>query len=49
MLPDLTVLGKILVFHGSGFLSSAHGEREAELTVSAFEAALPRLQAEGLA
>lgn len=37
------------LFHGSGFLSSAHGERELELTVRAFAAALGQLQAEGLA
>jgi glutamate-1-semialdehyde 2,1-aminomutase len=37
------------LFHGSGFLSSAHGEREVELTVRAFAAALEQLQAEGLA
>ena len=36
------------LFHGSGFLSTAHGEREAELTISAFGAALKQLQAEGL-
>jgi glutamate-1-semialdehyde 2,1-aminomutase len=37
------------LFHGSGFLSSAHGEREVELTVRAFATALELLQAEGLA
>ena len=37
------------LFHGSGFLSAAHGEREAELTVRAFAATLRRMQAEGLA
>jgi glutamate-1-semialdehyde 2,1-aminomutase len=36
------------LFHGSGFLSSAHGEREIELTVRAFATALEQLQAEGL-
>ncbi len=36
------------LFHGSGFLSIAHGEREADLTISAFTAALTQLQAEGL-
>ena len=36
------------LFHGSGFLSSAHGEREAELTAGAFAATLKQLQAEGL-
>ncbi len=37
------------LFHGSGFLSSAHGDREAELTVRAFAKTLRRLQAAGLA
>jgi glutamate-1-semialdehyde 2,1-aminomutase len=36
------------LFHGSGFLSTAHGEREAELTISALGAALSQMQAEGL-
>jgi glutamate-1-semialdehyde 2,1-aminomutase len=37
------------LFHGSGFLSSAHGDREVELTVRAFGKTLGRLQAAGLA
>jgi len=37
------------LFHGSGFLSSAHGDREVELTIRAFAFALEQLQAEGLA
>jgi len=37
------------LFHGSGFLSAAHGEREAELTARAFTRTLGRLQAAGLA
>jgi glutamate-1-semialdehyde 2,1-aminomutase len=37
------------LFHGSGFLSVAHGEREVELTVRAFSTTLGRLQAAGLA
>lgn len=37
------------LFHGSGFISSAHSEREVELTVRAFATALEHLQAEGLA
>ena len=37
------------LFHGSGFLSAAHGEREVELTISAFSRTLRRLQAAGLA
>jgi len=37
------------LFHGSGFLSAAHGDREVELTVQAFAKALGRLQKAGLA
>jgi glutamate-1-semialdehyde aminotransferase len=37
------------LFHGSGFLSAAHGEREVELTAGAFAATLRQLQLEGLA
>jgi len=37
------------LFHGSGFLSAAHGEREVELTVRALAISLGRLQAAGLA
>ncbi|MGN6796391.1 MAG: aspartate aminotransferase family protein [Streptosporangiaceae bacterium] len=37
------------LFHGSGFLSTTHGEREVELTVRAFDKTLGRLQAAGLA
>lgn len=36
------------LFHGSGFLSSAHGDREVELTVRAFGNTLGRLQTAGL-
>ena len=36
------------LFHGSGFLSAAHGEREVELTVRAFTVALSHLQSDGL-
>ena len=36
------------LFHGSGFLSAAHGEREVDQTVSAFAATLKELQREGL-
>jgi glutamate-1-semialdehyde aminotransferase len=36
------------LFHGSGFLSAAHGEREAEQTVRALATTLRRLQAAGL-
>ena len=36
------------VFHGAGFLSAAHGEREVEQTASAFAATLEELQLEGL-
>jgi glutamate-1-semialdehyde 2,1-aminomutase len=37
------------LFHGSGFLSAAHGEREVEQTVRALATTLRRLQAAGLA
>ena len=37
------------LFHGSGFLSAAHGEREVGLTVRALATTLRRLQAAGLA
>ena len=36
------------LFHGSGFLSAAHGEREVDQTASAFTATLQELQHEGL-
>jgi glutamate-1-semialdehyde 2,1-aminomutase len=36
------------LFHGAGFLSAAHGEREVEQTASAFAATLEELQLEGL-
>lgn len=36
------------LFHGSGFLSGAHGERDAELTIRAFATALEQLRSEGL-
>jgi glutamate-1-semialdehyde 2,1-aminomutase len=36
------------LFHGAGFLSAAHGEREVEQTASTFAAALGELQLEGL-
>ena len=36
------------LFHGSGFLSAAHGEREVEQTAGAFAATLKELQREGL-
>jgi len=37
------------LFHGSGFLSTAHTERDAEQTVAALAVTLRQLQAEGLA
>ncbi len=37
------------LFHGSGFLSTAHSERDAEQTVAALAVTLRQLQAEGLA
>jgi glutamate-1-semialdehyde aminotransferase len=36
------------LFHGSGFLSAAHGDREVEQTANAFVATLGQLQAEWL-
>lgn len=36
------------LFHGSGFLSTAHSERDVEQTAAALAATLPQLQAEGL-
>jgi glutamate-1-semialdehyde 2,1-aminomutase len=36
------------LFHGSGFLSAAHGQDDVERTAGALAATLPRLQAEGL-
>jgi glutamate-1-semialdehyde 2,1-aminomutase len=36
------------LFHGSGFLSAAHGDREVEQTLGAFVSTLGQLQAEGL-
>lgn len=36
------------LFHGSGFLSIAHGQADLERTVDALAATLPQLQAEGL-
>ena len=36
------------LFHGSGFLSTAHGEGDLERTAAALAATLPQLQAEGL-
>jgi glutamate-1-semialdehyde 2,1-aminomutase len=42
------LLHGVQLFHGSGFLSTAHGDAELDRTVAAFDAVLPRLQAEGL-
>ena len=36
------------LFHGSGFLSTEHDDRDLEHTVRAFASVLPKLQAEGL-
>ena len=36
------------LFHGSGFLSTAHSERDAEQTAAALAVTLRQLQAEGL-
>lgn len=42
------LLEGVHLFHGSGFLSTAHCDRDVERTVSALAATLPRLAAEGL-
>jgi len=42
------LLGGVHLFHGSGFLSTRHSERDLERTVAAFAATVPVLQAEGL-
>jgi glutamate-1-semialdehyde 2,1-aminomutase len=42
------LLGGVQLFHGSGFVSTAHCERDLEQTVEAFAATVPVLQAEGL-
>ncbi len=49
MLACSMLIEGVHLFHGSGFLSSAHGDREMELTVRAFSKTLGRLQAAGLA
>jgi hypothetical protein len=36
------------LFHGSGFLSTAHSQADLERTADALAATLPLLQAEGL-
>jgi glutamate-1-semialdehyde 2,1-aminomutase len=36
------------LFHGGGFLSATHTDREVDLTATAFAAALKQLQSEGL-
>jgi glutamate-1-semialdehyde 2,1-aminomutase len=40
--------GGVHLFHGSGFLSTEHGDRELEQTVRAFASVLRQLQAQGL-
>ena len=42
------LLGGVHLFHGSGFVSTTHSERDLEQTVEAFAATVPVLQAEGL-
>lgn len=42
------LLGGVHLFHGSGFVSTAHTERDLAQTVEAFAATVPVLQAEGL-
>jgi glutamate-1-semialdehyde 2,1-aminomutase len=42
------LLGGVHLFHGSGFVSTTHSERDLEQTVEAFAATVPVLQGEGL-
>jgi len=42
------LLGGAHLFHGSGFVSTTHTERDLEQTVEAFAATVPVLQSEGL-
>jgi len=42
------LLHGVQLFHGSGFLSTAHGDAELDRTITALDAVVPRLQAEGL-
>ncbi len=42
------LLHGVQLFHGAGFLSTAHTRDDLDRTVSAFEAVVPALQAEGL-
>jgi glutamate-1-semialdehyde 2,1-aminomutase len=42
------LLEGVHLFHGSGFLSTTHNERDIERTVAAFAATVPVLEAEGL-
>lgn len=49
MLACSMLIEGVHLFHGSGFLSAAHGDREAEQTIAAFDVTLGRLQAAGLA
>jgi glutamate-1-semialdehyde aminotransferase len=38
----------VQLFHGAGFVSTAHGEREVKQTAAALAVTLRQLQAEGL-
>jgi glutamate-1-semialdehyde 2,1-aminomutase len=42
------LLHGVQLFHGCGFVSTAHGDRELDRTIAALDAVVPRLQAEGL-
>jgi glutamate-1-semialdehyde aminotransferase len=42
------MLEGVHLFHGCGFLSTAHSQHDVEHAVAAFAATIPRLQREGL-
>jgi glutamate-1-semialdehyde 2,1-aminomutase len=42
------VLHGVQLFHGAGFLSTAHTDADLDRTIAAFAAVVPKLQAEGL-
>jgi len=42
------LLHGVQLFHGAGFVSTAHGDTEFDRTIAAFDAVVPRLQSEGL-
>jgi glutamate-1-semialdehyde 2,1-aminomutase len=42
------LLEGVHLFHGGGFVSAVHDERDVEQTLDAFEKTLRRMRAEGL-